>query len=426
MNVVISIAGSIGDVLPHVAVGWELKRRGHTVTLVANASFERRAREAGLGFIAAGTEAEYERFLADAEFWEPGLKHIERARAEHYYPRLFDFYRAVLQNAASARTVIIGGEAGGMMAAEKLGVPLAHIACAPAISIFTQSQYDPSHPERLLPPWARWFAGDARRLSILCRLNELRRRTGRANGHPVQLPLEHPLARLRAEAGLSPLREFTPRPRLTLCMWPAWFAAPQRDWPAGAMVTDFPFYPRPKRAPSARGALDHAAPIVVTTGSAAGSQFTFYTTAVEACSTVGRPVVLVSPHRNHIPATLPSNVTWVPHAPFDELFSRAALVVHHGGIGTASYGIASGIPQIVMPMRGDQFDNGNRLQRLGVARMLSARRTPAAKLRATVEFMLESTQVASRCRHWQSRIDVEAGTRTAADVIEAQFDSNPK
>jgi UDP:flavonoid glycosyltransferase YjiC (YdhE family) len=44
VNVVISSAGSVGDVLPHVAVGWELKRRGHTVTLVANASFERWAK----------------------------------------------------------------------------------------------------------------------------------------------------------------------------------------------------------------------------------------------------------------------------------------------------------------------------------------------------------------------------------------------
>jgi UDP:flavonoid glycosyltransferase YjiC (YdhE family) len=131
--------------------------------------------------------------------------------------------------------------------------------------------------------------------------------------------------------------------------------------------------------------------------------------------------VLVSPHRNHIPAGLPADVTWLAHAPFDELFGRAALVLHHGGIGTASYGIASGIPQIVMPMRGDQFDNGNRLERLGVGRMLSPTHTSVAKLRATVRFLLKSRRVASRCRHWQSHVDVEAGLRKAVDAIEARF-----
>jgi rhamnosyltransferase subunit B len=422
VNVVISSAGSVGDVLPHIAVGWELKRRGHTVTLVANASFERWAKEAGIAFVAAGTVDDHQKFLGDADFWEPGRKDIEQARAEHYYPHVSQFYRGVIESAADKRTVVISGEAGGMIAAEKLGVPLTNIACAPAISTFTQSQHDPSHPERVLPSWARWFAGQPRRLAMLTRLNDLRRGRSRTNGHPVHLPPTHPLAQLRAEAGLSPIDQFAPRPSLTLCMWPEWFAAPQRDWPEGAMVTGFPFYPRPKTPPSQNGmAIDESAPIVVTTGSVAGSQFAFYEMAVEACGAVGRPVVLVSPHRNHIPASLPSHVTWVAHAPFDELFGRAALVLHHGGIGTASYGLATGIPQIIMPMRGDQFDNGNRLERLGVGRMLSARRTSAEKLQATVRFMLASKAVAERCRHWRSRVDVDAGLRAAADAIEARF-----
>jgi UDP:flavonoid glycosyltransferase YjiC (YdhE family) len=177
----------------------------------------------------------------------------------------------------------------------------------------------------------------------------------------------------------------------------------------------------PPPAQTAPAGIDAAAPIVVTTGSVAGSQFAFYEMAVEACSAAGRPVVLVSPHRNHIPAVLPENVTWVPHAPFDELFGRAALVLHHGGIGTASYGIATGVPQIIMPMRGDQFDNGNRLERLGVGRMLSAKHTSTKRLQATVTHMLASARVAGKCAHWRSRVDVEAGLRRAADAIEARF-----
>jgi rhamnosyltransferase subunit B len=266
------------------------------------------------------------------------------------------------------------------------------------------------------------MAGDARGLALLVGLNDLRRRRTRTNRQHVALPAEHPLARLRAAAELSPALEFAPAPVLTLCMWPEWFAAPQPDWPDGAVVAGFPFYPLPKSSAVNRSAgADADAPVVVTTGSVAGSQFEFYERAVAACAALGRPVVLVSPHRNHIPVDLPPHVTWVAHAPFDELFGRAGLVLHHGGIGTASYAIAAGVPQIVMPMRGDQFDNGNRLQRLGVARMLASRGTSVAALRTAIDAMLGSSRVAAACRRCRARVDVQAGLRIAADAFEAKF-----
>ncbi len=422
MNVVISSAGSLGDVLPYVAIGAELRRRGHVVTLVANPTFERLATEAAIGFTPVGTLGDHQKFLADGDLWEPERKSLENARVDHYYPHLLDYYQAVLASSTCAQTVIVTGEVGGMTVAEKLGIPFVHIVCAPAISPYTRSRYDPPHPERLLPTWARWFAGTGRRLALLYKLNDLRQGRTSTTTRSAHLPAEHPIAHLRTAVGLAPLLSFTPRPRLSLCMWPDWFAAPQRDWPEEAVITGFPFYPRPNEStrlqPRALTA-DMSAPIVVTTGSVAGSQFLFYETAVEACSPLGRPVLLVSPHRDHIPLDLPSHVQWVDHAPFSELFGRASLVLHHGGIGTVSYALASGVPQIVMPMRWDQFDNGNRLQRLGVGKMLARKDTSPARLTEAVKCMLGSRRVASRCHHWQSRVDPEAGIRIGADAIEA-------
>jgi UDP:flavonoid glycosyltransferase YjiC (YdhE family) len=330
-------------------------------------------------------------------------------------------FRAVENNCAGSDTVVVSGEIGGMLAAEKLNVPLVYLACAPATSAFTRSKYDPAHPERLLPFWARWFALSGRRLAMLYRLNDLRRGRRTLGRQPAPVPEDHPFSQLRKDAGLPYVAQFQPRLRLAICMWPEWFAAPQRDWPDEALVTGFPFYPPPNghaaSAPAARGA---DAPIVVTTGTAAGSQFAFYKTVVDACSQVGRPAILVSPHRNHIPADLPANVTWTPQAPFGELFRKASLIVHHGGIGTAAYGVAAGVPQIVMPMRWDQFDNGNRLQRLGVAQMLSAKATGAVTLRDTMTSMLQSRRVADRCRYWQSRVDLESGVRKSVEAIESR------
>lgn len=421
MNAVMSAIGSLGDVLPYVALGGELKRRGHNVTLVANPCFERLAKESAFSFVPVGTLADFDKFLADADLWEPSRMDLEKARAVHYYPLLPDYYRGVTEGCASSgQPVIISNEVGAMAAAEKLDVPLVYLACAPALSVVTQSKYDPTHPERLLPGWARWFAAGGRRLSLLYRLNDLRRRRRTRGSLPV-VPENHPVARLRHEVGLPRALHFKLQPRLALCMWPDWFAAPQPDWPKEALVTGFAFHPPPSRpAGQSKTSIAADAPIVVTTGTVAGSQFAFYETAVEACAAVGRPVVLVSPHRNHIPRKLPSTVTWVAHAPFSELFANASLVLHHGGIGTVAYAIAAGVPQIVLPMRWDQFDSGNRLQRLGVGWMLSPKETPAAKLRDTMRFMLRSRRVAARCRYWQSQVDVEGGVRNAADAIEAR------
>ena len=40
--------------------------------------------------------------------------------------------------------------------------------------------------------------------------------------------------------------------------------------------------------------------------------------------------------------------------PFRWLVPRSAALVHHGGIGTLSQGLAGGVPQVVMPMGFDQ------------------------------------------------------------------------
>jgi rhamnosyltransferase subunit B len=421
MNVVMSAFGTLGDVLPFVAVGRELRRRGHEVTLVANAAFERLAADVSINFVPTSPREDHERLLAAVDLWEPSRMPLEKARVQFYYPHMPSHYRGVEECCAAKDAVVVTGELGGMLAAEKMNIPLVYLACTPATSAVTRSKYDPAHPERLLPFWARWFARSGRGLAALYRLNDLRRGRRTLEHAPAPVPEDHPFSQLRKQAGLPHVTRFQPSLRAAICMWPDWFAAPQRDWPDEAVVTGFPFYPLPDRdassSPARRGA---EAPIVVTTGTAAGSQFAFYRTVVDACSSIGRPAILVSPHRNHIPAELPSDVTWVPQAPFGELFRKASIVVHHGGIGTAAYGMAAGVPQIVMPMRWDQFDNGNRLQRLGVARMLSPKETGAAALRHALMSMLQSRRIADRCRYWQSRVDVEYGVRKAVEAIESR------
>lgn len=417
LHVVISRWGSPGDVLPYIAVGWALAGRGHDVTFVGSPHYEARAREAGLAFEAVGTLQDHERLMADADVWERSRKSPEQVFRDHYYPHLPQYFDAVMRLASRPRAVVVSGEAGGISAAERSGAPFVSIAVSPATSRFVGSRHDPPHPERVLPPWAAWVARSGAGLRLLYTLNHVRHRRGARSEEPARLPADHPLGRLRAAHDLPPTLSLAPR--LALCLWPEWFAPPQRDWPTTARAIGFPFYPPPVRAGSGGPPADESAPIVVTTGSVAGSQFRFYATAVEACRMLQRPAVLVSPHREHIPEALPPNITYLAFAPFNDLMGRASLVIHHGGIGTASYALAAGVPQVALPMRGDQFDNGNRLQRLGVATMLAAARTGPADLARAIAGLTSSPRTAARCRHWQALTDTTGCLPRAAEAIEA-------
>ena len=80
MKVLLAALGSAGDVHPAIAIGAELGRRGHGVTLVANAWFEPTIRREGLGFVAAGTVDDYRRAVANGARLTPPVRNVDTAR----------------------------------------------------------------------------------------------------------------------------------------------------------------------------------------------------------------------------------------------------------------------------------------------------------------------------------------------------------
>ena len=216
---------------------------------------------------------------------------------------------------------------------------------------------------------------------------DLRHAQKRAAASPRRSPHRAPAHTRR------PVRLPQVAPRRILCMWPEWFAPPQVDWPKQAIIAGFPFWPRPSPTTSgSKAGSSDVRPIVVTTGSTAAGQYKFYKAAVTACKALRRPAILVTPHKDHIPGTCrPISFTWNSRRSTSS-WAAHSLFLHHGGIGSASYALAAGIPQIVMPMRGDQFDNANRLARL-VAVVLPGREVRPERLAKLISTMLDSPSV---------------------------------
>jgi UDP:flavonoid glycosyltransferase YjiC (YdhE family) len=75
--------------------------------------------------------------------------------------------------------------------------------------------------------------------------------------------------------------------------------------------------------------------------------------------------VLLTPHREQVPQRLPPGMLWLPYVPLRALLPRAAALVHHGGIGTTAEALRAGVPQAIVPLAYDQFDNAARVEALG-------------------------------------------------------------
>lgn len=60
------------------------------------------------------------------------------------------------------------------------------------------------------------------------------------------------------------------------------------------------------------------------------------------------------------------NVCFVAEAPHAWLFPRCSCVVHHGGLGTTQATLRAGVPAVITPIFGDQFNNACNVNRLRV------------------------------------------------------------
>jgi UDP:flavonoid glycosyltransferase YjiC (YdhE family) len=75
---------------------------------------------------------------------------------------------------------------------------------------------------------------------------------------------------------------------------------------------------------------------------------------------------------------LPPSWRVVRDAPHALLFPRTAVVVHHGGSGTAAQALRAGVPQVILPLILDQFHHAHRLYVAG----LTPRPVPMEKITA--------------------------------------------
>jgi UDP:flavonoid glycosyltransferase YjiC (YdhE family) len=167
---------------------------------------------------------------------------------------------------------------------------------------------------------------------------------------------------------------------------------------------------------------DGPPPLVFTLGTAVGSDAgRFYETSLAAAQAVGyRAVFVGSGVQDRI--TTGAETIALDYVPYADLFPRAAVVVHHGGIGTTGLAMLSGRPMLVMPRAWDQPDNAARVARLGVARVLPRHRYRASRVASELRHLVGGAY-RQRGLAVRDQLRQEDGVRAACDAIEARLAS---
>ncbi|GAA4770661.1 glycosyltransferase [Stakelama sediminis] len=417
-KVVLATIGSLGDVFPFVAIGKILKARGFDVLLCVPASHLDMVRSAGLDGVAI--------MPAFDEIWQAmGLTEAEAVRKivedqdfmirDIAIPAMEASLLPLKRACADADLIVASLFAlAAPLVAEILDIPLIPALLQP-MTLF--SAYDPPIGQKFgtiaTQGGNRWTRVWNRTCFGVIR-TEMRRRYGR------------PINRIRRENGLAPQRS-TPildqevEPMLRLGLYPAFLAPSQPDFPANFVHTGFPAFDGTCETALSREVEAFLsagpAPLVFTLGSlVTGAPEKFYGESIALARRLGMRALLLG---SDIPAPKDKGICSIAYAPHSLIFPRAAAIVHHGGIGTTGQALRAARPQLIVPRLADQRDNGARLERLGIGRVLSWKRYSAANAAPVVTALLENPDVERRAVILGAELRAQNGAASAVDAIES-------
>ena len=85
---------------------------------------------------------------------------------------------------------------------------------------------------------------------------------------------------------------------------------------------------------------------------------------------------------------LPGNIRVERYVPQGQVLGRVAAVISHAGAGTMLGAASAGVPQVVVPMFADQWDNADAIASTGAARVCEVDERTATALGAAVDSVL--------------------------------------
>lgn len=397
-DTIVTAPGSLGDVNPMLGIARNLQARGRRVLFLAADPYLHLAERAGLQTRVLTNRAEFDALVRDPGVWHPrrGPKLLlDKMLGDAINPH----YEWLLESCEPGKTLLVSHmlDFGGRVFRDRF--PQTKLATVVLAPVMFRSLTAPPRVSRL---------GLEHRMSR----GMLRAAYWLADRFIDSLALKH-INPLRKRIGLAPVRrmlkEWWMSPDLVLALFPDWYSVPASDLPARVQTVGFPMtdsasFVAPEvdeQLQRCLAKLNGERPVVFAPGSAHFQARDFLTSAAEACRRLELPAILLSADPEQVPSELPANVVTAKYLPFSKLLPLARAVVHHGGVGTTSQCFATGVPQLVLPMAFDQFDNADRVAKLGCGSWIPMTKvTPQSlvtQLQKLEQNSLGRARVAERC-----------------------------
>lgn len=411
MHISVAGYGTWGDVLPCMALGEALQRRGHEVRLVVTEDFDRwvRATDLDVRLLGVNKSDVMRDVSSQTRTWRIAL-----ALQRRIPPVLLRAGRDLVDVTQGTDVLVVNhwlmGMAGAIAQARSLG--LIELAMQPRIPTAKMPIFSWPEPPEWFPlrggynrlsyriaHWFRWWA-------YMRTANSLR---AEAFGLRALTSQEYLDLHERTPTLVAASRHVVPRPD---------------DWASHHQMTGYLFYDdQGWRPPSELQSFLAAGPVPVYIGfGSMHDEDPIETTAtilrgLEAAE--GERAVMYPGWAGIGQGDLPPDVYRLEYAPHHWLFPRVAAAVHHAGAGTTAAALRAGIPSVPVPHSGDQNFWARRLHDLGAGTELLRRpQLSADALGERIARAVADHDLRRSAGRLGDLIRAEQGAETAAAAVE--------
>lgn len=409
MNILLISNGSRGDINPFISIGVSLKERGHCVTLISIELYRQITLDAGLHFIAYGTNDGYFKAIHHPDTYSQSLRRSFCVLADWFCIEPMRPVYQIISTFDPKSTLLIAPHYmfGARLANEKLNFPLI-TACLQPFSFWSIEK----------PP--RGLHGkSAENLPFF-----LRKLTYHiVDKRLIDPHLSGPVNTFRKELGLEErtgiLSQWCYSPDKNIGLFPEWFATPAQDWPPNTQIMGFVHCDEEEKHPLPSALLHFLTsgdPVVILTyGTSMTKGHLFFKHSINAVRKLGYRCLVLTPYADQLPPLITEYERQIDYTPLKPILPYAAAIIHGGGIGTIAEALAAGVPQLTVPFINDQPDNAARLERLGVSLNISINDYSDSYALNCLTALLNSSEIKLNCQQYAKKIDFK---KTAIDVCE--------
>ncbi len=399
--------GTGGDIHPMVALGIELRRRGHSITFLSNEYFQSAIVAAGIEFVSVSSFDQYQKGNSTLA-WESS-NHTDNF--EHYHAPAFEPAFEYVKNLAGTNVVVValGEENGARLAAEKFKIPFIKIILAPCM-IF--SAFKPPAP-------MSWAIPSSFPRFIVRFLLRRHRKTRFKIFSKMPYTAAYRATRERLQCPLVFQTESTAL--LQIGFFPEWFGMPAKDWPDNIKLVGFPLQNR--ASIGSREQLDEfiekqGAPLIFTSGTGVKDVADLFQEGRKICEQLQVPAVFVGGASGAELLQGSRLCKHLDYIDFEYALSKSLAIIHHGGIGTTAQAIKAGIPQLIRPIKYDQPDNADRIYKLGLGSYVMPEKFKAETIVPMIANMMQKAKSSKALRHYSAAVNNSSAIEDACDLIE--------